>query len=226
MTRTIQATLSSSVVYVTGTVNGEITAWVRSEGNTWQSTVERADDDIYNIVLSVVDNTGRTTQTSLTLYYGLLNLITDRTQDDVEALRRLLRTPYTQWTDEQRAEFISGANKGAYNATDLNRVGGAMNYVAARLAALGIAVSISPKTDWTDNEIPTDGSMAQYLSDLSVLRAALIVSEDTPQVPDSMGLLTYQEANDIEQILLDIDMMITNIRLAWFYAGDIYSGEV
>ena len=50
--------------------------------------------------------------------------------------------------------------------------------------------------------------------------------QTTPNVPPDMEKLTYQEANDIEQILTDIDRLITNMTFAWVYSGDLYSGEV
>ena len=43
-----------------------------------------------------------------------------------------------------------------YNITDLNRVGQAMRYVAARLRACGFDVVVTPRTDWvwTDRATP------------------------------------------------------------------------
>jgi hypothetical protein len=34
------------------------------------------------------------------------------------------------------------------------------------------------------------------------------------------------QANALEQILVDIDLILDRIKEAWFYANDIYSGEV
>ena len=48
----------------------------------------------------------------------------------------------------------------------------------------------------------------------------------TPEAPGSMAGLTYTEANSIEQILLDLDTLLTNAALAWYQSGEIYAGEV
>ena len=32
--------------------------------------------------------------------------------------------------------------------------------------------------------------------------------------------------NDIEKILEDIDVLLTNSAQAWFYSGELFSGEV
>lgn len=113
-----------------------------------------------------------------------------------------------------------------YNASDLNRVGAAVQYVAERFAAQGYAVEVSPKTDWLASDIPTVSELETYRQNIAALRALLAVMPATPETPDSMAGLTYTEANDIEQILLDLDTLLTNAALAWYQSGEIYAGEV
>lgn len=131
-------------------------------------------------------------------------LVTDRTQADVDAVNA----------------------KGTYNASDLNRVGAAMNYVAARLRKQGYDPHISPKTDWMDGEWVTPADEAVYLGDLAELRNQFALYETTPEVPPDIEKLNYIEANNIEQILVDIDALLTNIAAGWLYSGEINSGEV
>lgn len=113
-----------------------------------------------------------------------------------------------------------------YNASDLNRVGAAVQYVAERFAAQGYAVAVSPKTDWLASDIPTVSELETYRQNIAALRALLAVMPTTPKTPDSMAGLTYTEANSIEQILLDLDTLLTNAALAWYQSGEIYAGEV
>lgn len=113
-----------------------------------------------------------------------------------------------------------------YNASDLNRVGAAVQYVAERFAAQGYAVEVSPKTDWLASDIPTASELETYRQNIATLRALLAVMPTTPETPDSMAGLTYTEANDIEQILLDLDTLLTNAALAWYQSGELYAGEV
>lgn len=153
-------------------------------------------------------------------------LITDRKASDVLDLTNLLSVPYENWTKEQKEKFGLGNNKGSYNASDLNRVGAAMNYVADRLRDAGYAPHISPKTDWSETDLPTVGTMTRYLADLAELRSQFTQMQTTPTVPTDMGNLTWREANDIEQILVDLDFLLTKMSLAWFYGGEIQSGEV
>ena len=114
---------------------------------------------------------------------------------------------------------------GHYNATDLNRVCGAVQYVAERLRTIGYAINIAPKTDWTISDIPRAAQMERYLQDVATLRNALVIGT-TPPVPSDMDDLTVDEANNIERILLDVEAAINRISAAWFYSGELYGGEV
>lgn len=155
-----------------------------------------------------------------------LNLITNRTQADVDRVAALAaRVSAGTATAAEKTEW-SAPLKGAYNASDLNRVGSAVAYVAGRLNGYGYAVAVSPKQDWTVSDIPTAGDMETYISDVSALRRAIAVIASTPPTPDSASGLTWQEANDIEQILTDVDELLTRMAAAWFYSGDLYAGEV
>lgn len=129
-------------------------------------------------------------------------------------------------TDRTQADVTAQNAKGTYKASDLNRVGAAMNYVADRLRAAGYDPHISPKTDWMDGEWVTTADEAAYLGDLTELRKQFTLYETTPEVPPDLEKLNYIEANSIEQILLDIDALLTIIAAGWLYSGDIYSGEV
>lgn len=210
-TRTLTTTLPPGTLYVSGTVNGVSTTWANTEGNTWETVAERSPQDVYVVAMTIINQSGVTTETTFTLYYGL-HLITNRTKADVAAQN----------------------DKGTYNASDLNRVGAAMNYVADRLKAQGYDPHISPKTDWKDGDWVTPAAQAVYLGDLVELRKQFALYETTPEVPprilataiNSNDGLTYTWANDIEQILMDIDVLLTNIAAGWLYSGEIYSGEV
>lgn len=199
----LSVSLPSEIIYVSGTVNGTAYTWTLIEG-AWTATVERAADDTYAVALTAVTAAGVSTNYALTLYYGLLTLITDRTAEDV----------------------ANKTAKGFYNASDLNRVGAAVQYVAERFSAQGYTVAVSPKTDWLASDIPTASELETYRQNIATLRALLAVMPTTPEAPDSMTGLNYVKANNIEQILLDLDTLLTNAALAWYQSGEIYAGEV
>lgn len=225
MTQTISATLPASTVYVSGTVNDVAVVWTNTGGEIWEAVADRSEDDVYHVVLTIVSNSGQSTTADFTLYYGLLNLITDRTQADVDLVAQLSAITWAGMSDAQKTSWQSSL-KGAYNASDLNRVGNAILYTAGRLEDAGYAVPVNPKIDWLESDIPTESSMARYLADVEAIRSALTVPASVPGTPADMAGLTYEEANDIERILLAVDALITNMINAYLYSDEIVCGEV
>ena len=202
-TQVLSVSLPSEIIYVSGTVNGTAYTWTLIEG-AWTATVERAADDTYAVALTAVTAAGTSTNYTLTLYYGLLSLITDRT----------------------RADVANETDKGFYNASDLNRVGAAVEYIAGRFAALGYDCPVTVKKDWLTSDAPTASQLETYRQNIVTLRALIAVMASTPEAPASMAGLNYVKANNIEQILLDLDALITNITKSWYFAGEVYAGEV
>ena len=202
-TQILKASLPADALYVTGTVNGVETTWTNTEGSTWETTAARSADDRYRVELTMINELGRTSTASMELYYGL-HLVTDRTSGDVAA----------------------GNDKGLYLAADLNRVGAAVAYLRDRLTAAGYAPTVSPKADWTDIDWMDEAAAARYLADLRELRRQLAVMESTPEVPETMAKLDYRMANHIEQLLEDLDQLLTHSAAAVYYSGELYSGEV
>ena len=202
-TQVLSVSLPSEIIYVSGTVNGTAYTWTLIEG-AWTATVERAADDTYAVALTAVTAAGVSTNYTLTLYYGLLSLITDRTSADVE----------------------NETDKGFYNASDLNRVGAAVEYIAARFTALGYRCPVTVKKDWLTSDAPTASQLETYRQNIVTLRGQITVMQSTPETPASMAGLNYVKANNIEQILLDLDALITNITKSWCFSGEVYAGEV
>lgn len=79
---------------------------------------------------------------------------------------------------------------------------------------------------WFQDDIPTPSIMEQYLTNLSELRSLFVQSATTPPVPPDMEWFTFQEANDIEKILVDIEDMVRRIEAAYLFSGDVFAGEV
>lgn len=142
-------------------------------------------------------------------------LITDRMESDLTELKSLLSRPLDDWTAEELAWFNDAVIKGAYNYTDLNRVTAAMEYLHGLLTGYGYATGYTPvivepgRTEWRSSDIPTKNKMEQYRRNISSLRSVLASLPTTPNAPDDMDGLTIEDANNIEQILADIDEIIT-----------------
>lgn len=160
-------------------------------------------------------------------------LITDRTQSDVTRWRTLHDKGWAGMTADEKAEWSAGV-KGAYNATDLNRVGEAIEYIADLFGGFGFPMAITPKTDWAIKDIPTSQDLEDYLSNVVAIRSMMSNIpvypsgwQAPPESPETIQHLTYEQANDIERILTDINDLLVWVsnNLLWLFAGDVYAGE-
>ena len=185
-------------------------------------------------------------------------LVYDRTQADVDRVftlkNKILTGGLIALTEEERAEYMAGM-KGAYNYTDMNRVGQAVSYIANRMTSIpnelaayraekGVAddpiyhvpynpssVVVSAKTNWAMGDTPTQSLATAYLNDLVTLRNQLTLPANAPEVPSTLDGLTFSTANDMEYLLYVIEVetelysKIDRTVAAFYYANLYNSGE-
>lgn len=145
-------------------------------------------------------------------------LVTDRTQADVERVKALAAKGFSAMTADERAEWLAGM-KGAYNASDMNRVGTALNYLAGRLGPIcGKIITWTAKTDWAVTDIITASQAAEYRRQIQNIRDALAYPAGTPDAPQ-LARLTYTGANDIERILKLCEELIVNVAKSFRHTG-------
>ena len=228
MTQLIELALNAEIVSVDGVVNGESYAFAMTGSadgmSIWSASVARADDDIYRVTVTAINHVGTSSQLSTVIYYGL-HLITDRTQFDVDRVKEMRKRGWANLTPEERSEWESGL-KGAYNNSDLNRVQSAIRYLADRFADVGYFIELSGSKSWTVQDIPTRTDLENYLSDVRAIRRALTLFKTTPNVPDTMLDFNYIKANHIEQILFDVDTLLSNMIASFVYSGEFFGGEL
>lgn len=148
----------------------------------------------------------------------IVTLVTDRTQADVERVRELAAKGFAAMTAAEQAEWLAGM-KGAYNASDLNRVGTALNYLAGRLASIcGNSITWTAKTDWAVTDIPVASQAEAYRKQVQSIRDALAYPAETPDAPQ-LGRLTYTDANNIERILKLCEDLIVNVAKSFRHTG-------
>ncbi len=170
-----------------------------------------------HIVVTATDAAGN--QSSETVY--AIRLVTDRTEADVERVRALLSRPVSGWTADELEWFNAAVVRGAYDDTDLNRVGIAVRFLAAELVKRGYALQVSGiKTDWTKEDAPAVSQMDAYITNVEAVRTTqgLYATE----IPPTMRKLTTDGANRIEKALVDVDSVFP--RYSAWSAGEISSG--
>lgn len=184
-------------------------------------------------------------------------LIYDRTKADVQRVytlkSKILTEGLSSLTTAERAEYMAGM-KGAYNYTDMNRIGQAIAYIAERMTTISVelanycdekgvsydsifdlpfdpaTVVVSPKTNWAMGDIPTQAQITTFLNNLSVLRRQLTLPASAPSVPTSLDGMDYEIANNMEYLLFIIDTKFSEVEAALYsmidrtFASFAYAG--
>lgn len=102
--------------------------------------------------------------------------------------------------------FYQNAGSGEFTA----------GYEVASPVTAAVAVVSNDLTEydpytWYEFDWPTPQTMTIYLLNVSAIRSVLELLPTTPKTPADMELLTRAEANDIEQILFDVDTVIYQV---------------
>lgn len=218
MTGNISFDLSTDIVYVAGTVNGVETIFSQDELNPvrWRATVEVAKNNLYTIYLEMYDEAGNRSTYENTIEYILPWFIYDRTQDDVNRVKKLAAVGWEHMTDSEKSEWMDGM-KGAMNKSDLRRIENDCSIIAQLLG-----LSILTYKD-SIPEFPTIDYFDNMIRNVTSIREAGTVSIDTPSVPD-LPINTWKKLNAVEKILHDV---YVNYHSDFsHYAGtEIYAGE-
>ena len=89
-----------------------------------------------------------------------------------------------------------------------------------------LPVEILDDYTWYHSDIPQERELTAYLQNVRWLRESMVLLPNTPKVPDDMKGFTFTEANDIEQVLVNIETIINLMLSSIIYSGEIFSGEV
>lgn len=155
------------------------------------------------------------------------DLIFDRTESDVSSAidlnNKIAQNGISSLSPSELIEYESGL-KGAYNHTDLNRVGEATQYIVDNYLSFGETIPAITKTDWVMGDIPSKEELYNYLDGIDKLRTRSNLT--SPTIPTTMEKLNYESANAIEKILFLAYEDIKNKQFETHYTGMFYSGEL
>lgn len=155
----------------------------------------------------------------------MLNLITNRTAQDVTRWRELHDKGWDAMTPDEQSEWMAGM-RGAYKHTDLNRVESAVQTLAARFAERGVVLPVTVKTDWTRTDWPQSADMVRCYRNVETLLLATGVNLPVPTPPSASTRMNYVVANNLEKILLGVETWLDSSEESHYYTNEIYAGEV
>lgn len=156
----------------------------------------------------------------------IASLITDRTYFDVERAYYLENKWVNgEWTGTAD-EFEEWENnpKGEYRYSDINRVKEAIGFTAKCLYDIGYFPDIKIIPDYYIPDLPTFNALNDYIYNIKSIQNVLPKFPSMPEAPDNLDKLTYQTANNIEKIVVQVYKEYENITKAWIQSGQINSG--
>lgn len=128
--------------------------------------------------------------------------------------------------DRTDADLAGNTDKGNYNASDLNRVAAAVNYISAMFAEYGYRVPDAITADWEANDLPRKIKISEHHAK-TLAAIGLIPYPDKPEsIPASLDYLTIDGANAIEKALYSLIIAGRNIPDSWYFSGELYGGEI
>lgn len=150
-------------------------------------------------------------------------LIYDRTIADVNHVLTLIHKGYDGMTDAEKIEWNSDL-KGALNASDLNRVLEASEYVAEQMKVYGYYARFKEArpggATWTENDIQDELLMSNYLHNIKqALQYGPLLS-----LPITTKNLDYIGQNNIEKHLHETARYMTNAEAVKIHANTVCAG--
>lgn len=143
-----------------------------------------------------------------------LQMVTDRTAADVSALAaiktKINKTGFETLTAAEQARWA--AFKGAYTATDINRVEAAVASLQTWMLEVGYGDSSLTTKTWTKTELPPAAEMDRILANVKALTEIFTTPPSAAGLPSDITLLGWAEANAIEQVLADLEVYIDNLK--------------
>lgn len=79
---------------------------------------------------------------------------------------------------------------------------------------------------WYEEDYMKPEQAQIYLTNIASIRTALTMLRDVPDIPESMGKINVQVANNIETILIAVEDALNRIQTSYIYCNEAYCGEV
>ena len=155
--------------------------------------------------------------------YSIEDMVIDRTDADVDTAKKL-RKDVVQEGKALTNEQIEQIEKGSCTVNVLNRIEGKQKELNDLLLSYAYMANLKNKTDWQYNDTFTYQDHQRILENLDKLINAFFRYPTTPNVPKY--LFSWQNANDVEKILVDIEMMIGDMEERFRECGTFECGEV
>lgn len=152
-----------------------------------------------------------------------IDMITNRTQEDVDNALKI-RDEKVKTFQALSEDDINTLERGILTINTLNRIEEKQNELKNLLNAMGYwNTNITNKTNWKYSDIFFAEEFKRIINNENILRSAFFTYNTTPATPNVS--FHYEDINSIEKILVDLDVMINNIKSNYRECGNFNCGE-
>lgn len=200
MNEQLSVNLSLDIVYVYGTVNGEVANFSLTSPGVWSAVVPKSVDGRYEVSIQTYNSLGTMTQYD-TVIYKL---------DDLIPLK----------TDWLPGDY--------YNADDLNRVEADTQYIASVAEQLGYAVVLEDVvTDRDQRSIEFAASLSRVERNIAAIANGFLAPPgyQQPRTWTSLMVFDYRDATRLERNLQLLHDWLVKVADSFRYCGTFACGE-
>lgn len=201
MTEQISINLVLEIVYVTGTVNGEVAEFSLTSPGVWSAVVPKAEDGRYEVSITAYNNMGTPTNYH-TFIYKLEGMIPGK----------------TNWTSEDY-----------YNFEDLNRVEANTQFVVEYLESIDYNIpTVEIVTSRGMESIDFISSINRIESNLESIRSEMDIlppNYGTMKIWTNKIGFSFEDANRYERNLELLYFWAQKIFDGYRYCGEFICGE-
>lgn len=150
-------------------------------------------------------------------------MIFDRTQNDVDTAI-LLRDTKVKNFEELTESEIATLEKGTMTYNTLNRIESKQGELKNLFNEMGYYNAPIVNKSWSETQIFDESEFQRIIDNENALRDAFFVYSDTPKTPKIS--YHYNDINALEKILVDLDVMINDVKSRYRQCGTFRCGEV
>lgn len=150
-------------------------------------------------------------------------MITDRTQNDVDNALKI-RDEKVKAFQALSEDDVNTLERGTLTINTLNRIEEKQDELKNLLNDMGYwNTAITNKPDWAYSDIFTKVDFQRIIDNENVLKEAFFTYKDTPNTPNIS--FHYEDINYLEKILVDLDVMINDVKSNYHICGTFECGE-
>lgn len=127
-------------------------------------------------------------------------------------------------SSDEKCLLIIQEGKPRLNWGDLDRIELGCKYIAEQLNLYGYKVNITVKTNWDMDDFPYQVQVNRIRDNINALITAYHKLIGSPDIA-YYNSLNWQDANSLEQNLLNLNILLELMKQSFKYSGTFYSGQ-